>query len=118
MSDFLSEVLNADAPVAREVKFGDKTGTVWFKRITAGQRAQVLRGQKVQTRGGEAASVEVDLGENETTRQMMVQFCVCQPDGKPFFRSIADVAKLEASKVNVLFEHVTAVNREDDAGNG
>ncbi len=106
---FLDEVLQADAPTPREVNFGGKVGTVWFKRITAAQRVQILKGQRVQAAAGKT-SVDIDLGDNETTKLMFVQFCVCHEDGKPYFANLDKVKALESSKVEVLYSHATAVN--------
>ncbi len=110
---FLDEVLQADAPIAREVNFSGKVGTVWFKRINAAQRMQILQGQRVQAASGKT-SVDIDLGDNEKTKLMLVQFCVCNEDGKPYFASLEAIKKLEASKVQVLFDHATAVNSSGD----
>lgn len=112
MSEFLTEVLAAEKPVAREVDFGGRIGTVWFRRLSAGQRAQLLKGQKVSTRVGETAEVQVDLGENENTKLQMLQFCVCHEDGRPYFKDLAAVQKIPQDKASVLYEHASAVNGE------
>lgn len=112
MSDFLSEVLAADAPVPREVTIAGKTGTVFFKRISAGQRASLLAGQRVQSTAGAAATVEIDLGDNQRTKCALVHASVCTEDGKPFFKTIGDVLKLEDAKVNALHRHAAEVNAD------
>lgn len=114
--DFLTEILSGPAPIAREVEVDGKKGTVYFRRITAGERAILLKGQKVQGKAGEKATVEIDLGENAKTKQLMVQFSVVRQDGSPFFASRDEVSKKDAKVVDVLYEHAAAVNGEDDAG--
>ena len=111
MSDFLDEVINADLPVERIVKFPNgKEGPVWFRRISAAQRADVYRGQRVETSDGKAR-VQIDLGDNEVTKAKMVQYCVCKEDGTPFFKSLNAVQKMEGEKVDVLYAHVSEVNK-------
>lgn len=117
MGNDLAALLAADGPEAREIVLSGKTVTAFFKRITAGQRAQLLKGQRVSTKAGEGSTVEIDLGDNESTKLQMVQFCVVTEDGKPFFKTLGEVQRLDASKVNVLYRHVQEVNAEDeDAG--
>ena len=116
MSDFLTEALEADLPVERQVTINGKTGGVFFKRISAGQRAQLLKGQRVSTNAG-ASQVDIDLGENEATKLLMVHFCVCHADGRLFFKSVDEVKKIPAAKASVLYEQAAEVNREtEDVG--
>ena len=114
MSDFLKSVLTADAPVLRQVKLGAETGPVYFKKISAGERAAILKGLKIQTRHGEKTTVDVDLSENQQMKILLVSYSVCNEDGSRFFKGTSDVQKLEASKVEALYSHATAVI--DDEG--
>lgn len=124
MSDFLSMMLAGEGPQAREVSFVDasgkrQSGTVHFRRITAGERQRLLQGQRyvMDKAGGEAQMrTEIDLSANEAQKHLLVSFSVCHPDGTPAFKNAAEVAKLEAVKVNALFEAASAVNSEVDAG--
>jgi hypothetical protein len=125
MSDmFLDRLLAGTSPIEREVTFRlpdgrVETGTVHFRRITAGERAQILAGQKYQVNRANAASnveTEIDLGQNERQKHMLVAFSVCRDDGKPYFKGASDVAKYDAAFVEALYNVATEVNAEHDAG--
>lgn len=112
--DFLASLVT-DQVIAREVTVSGQTGTVHFKRLTAGQRAALLKGQKVATNAAGTATIDIDLGDNERQRLMMVQFCVVTPDGKPRYK-LAEVEALPSHIVNVLYTHVTAINQDEEPG--
>lgn len=115
MSDFLTDVLvSSTNVVAKEVTVHGKTGTVHFRRITAGERHQLLRGQKVARKGSETA-FELDLALNEEQQQRLVLFSICHPDGKPFFKDIDAVRKADATTVQALY---TVASKLDDAEGG
>lgn len=116
--DFIDEVLAADVPIARNVTVRGKTGSVWFKRITAGQREQLLAGQRLQAKVGEKATMDVDLSQNQRTKHLLVQFSTCREDGKPVFSDLKSVQAKDAQTIDALYEHASAVNAEDEeAGN-
>lgn len=118
MSEFIDELLAGSPVVAREVEFDGKKGTVYFRRISAGERVLLLKGQKVLGKAGEAATVEIDLAENARTKHLMVKFSACKADKTPVFKSLDDVAKNDAKVIDMLYQHAAAVNGEDDAGKG
>jgi dihydroorotase-like cyclic amidohydrolase len=116
MSDFLSTLIAESAVVSRDVTFRGKTGPVYFRRISAGERAQLVRGQKVSSDGGKT-SVEIDVGENVTSRHMLVQFSVCNDEaGNKRFKTLREVQALDGGLVEALYEHASEVNREEEAG--
>lgn len=108
--------LASDAPVSREVSVGGKVATFHFRKISAGERYQLLKGQRIQARQGEKAVFDLDLGENQQTKFLLVSFAVCKPDGSKFFADVKAVQKLDASKVDALYEHANAVNEEAEPG--
>lgn len=116
MSDFLSDVLEAGrAVIAREVTVGGKKGTVHFRRITAGQRQELLQGQKVSAKA--VSNFELDLALNEEQKQRMVLFCTVKEDGTPYFGSIEVVKGAPSDLVQALYQvaaHLDA--QEQDAG--
>lgn len=122
--DFIDQLLQADAPIAREVSFNSpdgnvQKGTVHFRRITAGERQKLLQGQRYSmNKDGNVASMktEIDLALNEAQKHMLVAFSVCRADGTPAFKSAAEVAKLDALKVGALYEAADEVNREKEPG--
>ena len=109
MSEFLDSLTREYPPEAREVTIDGESGTVYFRKISAGEREQLLRGIKV---GAGLSWIEIDLSENERQKQMLVLFSVCREDGTRLFRKIEDVKKLPASKLEVLTRHAREVNDE------
>lgn len=116
MSEFIEDLLASDGPIAREVTFSGKTGMVHFRRITAGERGLLLKGQKIAASGGQS-SYEIDLSENQQTKYMMVQFSVCREDGSRFFKTLDAVKSSDALKIEALYTIAAEVNSEaEDAG--
>lgn len=113
MNDFLIQALASDAPVEREVKLGDKAGKVHFRRISAGEKTQLLKGQHMQARAGEKATVDIDLGESQNTKHLLVFFSVCNADGSRFFKSVDEVKKIDNVKIDCLYDHAAAVNAQE-----
>lgn len=118
MNDFLTRINEDDRPEQHEVTIGGETGTVWFRRVSAGERAELLKGQKVTHVPGTGGTVEIDLFENQTQQCMLVQFSVCDENGKRVFRNLDAVRKLTDYKVKALYEVAAKVNKEydDDLG--
>lgn len=116
MSDFLKEILAADAPVAKELKIGAKVGTVHVKRISAAHREALLKGQTVVTKANEGATVEVDLSANEHSKHLMVLACICHEDGRAYFKNAAEVKALDSYKVDALYALATEVNSSEPLG--
>lgn len=115
--DFLSELIDDTKVVAREVTIRGKTGLVYFRRITAGERAQLVAGQKVIGGGTGNTSVEIDIGESVKAQHMLVQFSVCNDDGSKRFKTLKEVQAIDAAVVEALYQAASDVNREDgDAG--
>lgn len=119
MSDFLKDILSDHGPVSRSVYFDGKTGQVFFRRISAGQKAELLRGQRVQAGLGKS-TFEIDLAENANSKALLVQFSVCNQDGTPYFKKLSDVKAIDAGVLEVLYTAATDVNKDefvgDDAG--
>lgn len=121
MTDFLSRITAEDPPEAREITVDGQTGTIWLRKISAGERRQLLEGHRIQHQPGSAAVLELDLALNEKERQMLVLFCICNEDGKRHFRSIEQVEKIPHRKFKALANAAEDFNREiesdeDDLG--
>lgn len=111
----MSRLTAEDAPEAREVTIDGETGTVWFRRITAGQREQLLKGMKMShSPGKDKGVVEIDLGANEHQRQLLVAFSVCDQSGARLFKNVEAVQKLPHRKFVALARHAEEVNRSDE----
>ena len=114
MSDFLTRLSQADAPEAREVTIGGETLTVYFRRISGAEREQLLKGMKLAHALGGSGNIDIDLGENERQRHLLVMFSVCDESGNRVFKDVKDVRKIQADRINALWRHANAVNEEDD----
>lgn len=111
---FLQELLSGNSVVERQVTIAGKTGPVFFKRITAGEKANLMKGQRVQGKQGEKSTFEIDLGQNAITKQQMVFYSVCNEDGTRAFKKQDDVKDADSVLIDVLYEHASEVNREPD----
>lgn len=120
-ADYYSDFI--DAPVERELVIGDKRKLVYFRSVTAGERRQLNQGQVYKTAGTEHAretTHEMDLGDIDKRRLMLVQFMNCLEDGKtPVFMSLDKVAALPNSVFDPLYrlaEEVDAEFKKADEG--
>jgi hypothetical protein len=114
-ADFLSEFLAPSQPIAKDLTYNGKTGKVYFRRITAGERAQLLKGQRIQRKAGEeGTSYDIDLAETEKGKAQLVFFSAVTPDGKQRFSSLGQVLGAEQLLVGALYDLATQVNREHD----
>lgn len=113
MSDFLKDFIADDGTVTRSVTFKGKTGDVHFRRISAKQKADLLKGQKVQAVSGQSSTFEIDLSENARSKAMLVLYSVANPDGSQFFKRLAEVEAIDAGKLEALYAAASDVNRDD-----
>lgn len=102
------------APVAREIKRGNKTLIVHFRRVTAGERLQLSAGQKMTFVAGKSGSTEMDLAELAKKRQLLVQFCCVDEHGNQLFADAADVQAQPDWLIAKLSEIATEVDRQED----
>lgn len=116
MSD-LEEFLADDGPAVRQLTFKGKTIDVHFRRISASQKAELLKGQTVQAAAGKTSTYEIDLGENAKNKMLMVFYSVANPDGSQHFKKLEQVRAIDNGKVDALYKLAVEVNKdEDDAG--
>lgn len=121
MSD-LQDFLQDDGVVVRSVSFNGKTVDAHFRRISAGEKANLLKGQRVQAASGKGSTFEIDLGENAQSKAWLVLYSVVNADGSKFFKKLADVQAIDAGKFEALYQVASDVNKDDllgdDAGKG
>lgn len=117
MSDFLDSILSDNEVIAREVEIDGQKGTIYFKRISAGERADLLKGQVFQFDAqNKGASMSMDSGEARERDQKLVWYSVCKEDGSRYFPSLAAVKKAKDRTVAALCRVAMEVNEEGDAG--
>lgn len=115
--DFLDEVLNDNGPVEKQITYNGKSGPAYFKRITGAQKLQLVKGRKYtyNTAGPDAPqSIDIDLEDNEKSQHLMVHFSCCDAAGRPKFKTVGDVQKLDAQLIAALYEAASEVNKAAD----
>ena len=118
MSDFLDSILSTNDVIAREVTIAGQTGTAYFRNITAGERAELLRGQ-VYEYNGERTVTKLDAGDQRERDYKLAWYCVCKQDGKPYFKSLADVKRVPEHNLAPLLAVAREIVQEsetDDPG--
>lgn len=116
MSSSLKDLLEIGKQVVEaEVEVAGNKAPGYFRRLTAGERYELLKGQKIARSGGQT-SMELDLGLNEESKFKFVMFSVCNKDGSSFFKSLEEVKKADSNTVNALYKIASKVNgdKEDD----
>lgn len=114
----LDEFLAGAAPKAAEVEWAGRKMQMHFRPLTAGEREQVLAGQKVsapKNRG--EVEYEIDLGANQREKSLVVFYSCCDASGKPAFASVEKVRALDGRLVDVLYRHATSAVQAGDPGN-
>lgn len=112
MSDFLSSIIGASGPIARQVTIAGQTGTVYFRQLNGEQRLQLTKGKRFNVRQGESPTIEVDLGENEAEKHKLILFCVCDEAGKSRFKDVAEIRALAGHVIDALSSEAQRVNKD------
>lgn len=111
------EHLFSNAPIERELIYkSNQPERVYFKRLTAGERMALKRGQKGTIKEGQS-SFEVDLGDQDSRNHQFLAFANCDAGGKPIFKHPGEVAKLPGDLVDALIALAQDALKEDPAGN-
>ncbi len=113
-NDYFSELLEAESLVEKTIERNGKQQAVYFRRITAAERVQLLAGKRVNV--GDTNTMAVELSDMLRNRHQLVHFSACKSDGTALFKSVADVQALPDWLVNTLAGHADEVNKDDDAG--
>ena len=118
MTDFYKD-LTDDAPIAKTITRGKKTLTAYFRRLTAGERLQLVSGQKMTYVDGKRGDFEVDMGEVARNRHLLVKFANVTAEGAQVFGDVREVQALPDWLAAELAKYADEVNRDDaeEAGN-
>lgn len=109
MSDLKDLLERGRAVVAKEITVAGMKATVHLRRITAGERHQLLKGHKI-IRQGNANSQEFDLALNEEQRHQLVLFAAVTSEGKPYFKDIAEVRAADSLTISALYEAAASLD--------
>ncbi len=110
------EHLINNEPIPKELVYGGKTETVYFKPLTAGERVLLKKGQKGSFKGDES-SFEVDLADFDSRNQLLLSLANCTAEGKPVFKTARQVADLPETLVEALIKLCKEALKEDESGN-
>lgn len=112
MSDIIDDLArDISAPVEKTLTFNGRSDTVYFKPMTGGQKAQLMKGKRMAYKQGDAMSMDVDLELNERETHRVLAFCSCTADGKPRFKGPEEVAALPSPLIAALAKLAGEVNK-------
>ncbi len=100
--------------IERELKWGGKTETVYFRPLTAGQQYELAKGQVIKTRDGQ---MEFDAGMQLDKNYRLIQQTLVTEDDKRVFKNMQEVHDQPAKRITALIKLAGEVNKEDDEGN-
>jgi hypothetical protein len=110
MTEIIDWLSQEDEPERKEVAIGDDTMTMWFRRISAGERELLLSDMKINSSRVSSGFVDIDLGKNERQKQLLVMFSTCTEDGQRIFKNVKSVKSIPDYKFAILVDHATQAN--------
>lgn len=120
MNDFYKDLIGNNV-IEKELSYRGIKRVVFFKPLTAGQRVDISRGQRINVGGSKAAEngLEIDAGETLLRTHKFLAFCNVTADGKQIFKGVKEVGELPEDLVNELNALANeALNDEpEDLGN-
>jgi hypothetical protein len=102
MGNFYDDMVQVSV-IPRELEYRGQKKTVYFRQLTAGQRIQISRGQRM-TVGSKSREegVEVDVGESLERTHKFLAFANVDAQGNPVFKSHKEVQELPEDLVAEL----------------
>lgn len=117
MTDFLDSVLSENELIAREVKIGEATGTVYFRHLTGAERTELSRGQVFEYRKeGDVAvqTMKADASDSRERDFKLLWYSVRREDGSAYFKTINAVKACPDHKLEPLLKVARELNDEGD----
>ncbi|MDQ3288651.1 MAG: hypothetical protein M3Q42_10415 [Pseudomonadota bacterium] len=90
---------------------GEKTETVYFRELTAGDTLALAAGQKLRGNLSDG-EVEIDLESQVRGGQMMVQRTLVTADEKQVYPKMIDLLKEDGRKMKALIRLAQATHKE------
>lgn len=100
--------------IERKITYKGEEITIYVRRLSAGQRAQLNKGMRVnppEEAGGTPKNEAIDIGRFLERRMQQVLFTIVDSSGNAEFKSEADVRDLEADFLDLLFYESEEVNK-------
>jgi hypothetical protein len=113
MTDFYDDFVDA-TPVARTITRGKKTKAVYFRRLTAGERLDLVTGQTMKFVNGQRGDLTMDMGDITKNRHMLVKFTNVTAEGVQVFGDIHAVQAQPDWLVAELARLADEVNKDDE----
>lgn len=100
--------------IERELKWGGKTETVYFREMTGADQLALVEGQtyKGNPKKGE---FEIDVAVNLRSSHKLLQMTLVTAEGKPVYPSLKNVQAEPARKLKALIALANDVHKDDDA---
>lgn len=116
-SKYYDDIIDGEAE-SRTFTYRGKEKTVFFRRITGGERIALLRGQKMQAGGDSKPTFSIDLADSAERNALLIAYSNVDETGKPVFSGAEAVKKLPDDLITILHKFASEVNAEeiDEAG--
>lgn len=103
--------------IERELKWGGKTETVYFREMTGADQLALVDGQtyKGNPKKGE---FEIDVSMNMKSSHKLLQMTLVTADGKPVYANLKQVAAEPARKLKALVALANDVHKDDETEEG
>lgn len=123
MNNFFADIVKTRL-IPATLTYRGQEKEVWFRPLTASERADLSRGQKMRlgreqntdVTVEERKTVEVDVHDIIVKTHKMLACCVVDEKGKQVFKNAAEVGALPEDFVNVLNDLANTVLAEDEPG--
>ena len=112
--DQLTELLNENGPQPRTARIRGADVPIYLRRITAGEKQKLVKGQKVTAGAAGTSEVEIDIGENIAAQHLLVHFAVVDETGKKRFRTVLEVQNAPDDVISGLYAAASKFQNEGD----
>lgn len=105
-----------DTLLERELVVRGKYKTTYWQPLTAGQKIELLRGQKITVGAGSGSQV-IELSESAERNHKLVQMTLVTAERKPVYPNLKALHAEPDYLVEALAVLASEVHKEGDAGN-
>jgi len=121
---FFADIVSSSV-VEKELVYKGKSKSVYFRTLTAAERADISRGQKIQLRRQEERdngeqpqqrSIEVDAADIMHKTHRFLSYCCVDQKGAAVFKNANEVGALPEDLVSILNDLANEALTEQDPG--
>lgn len=107
--------LLSKAPFEREVEYLGEKQTVYFRKISAGEKLALTSTQKIVAGADNKAVMEISMWDILHRGQRLVQLSCVEANGTTkVFKTLDDLAKMPAQLVDALIKIAEEVNKDTE----